>query len=828
VVLTGGGQVFSAGVDTRAFARYSRDQRQAMVRAITRMVAQLLAIPVPVVAAVNGHALGGGFVLMLACDYRIAVDVEAAKFGMTEAQAGIPFPAGPLEIIRQSPTTGEQQERSPNQCDELCRRGLDRRPTSVLSFFPCCGTGDHQFVRYLPSFAREDSGAAPMVTPDYRSDVDGLRAVAILSVVIYHALRDVAPGGFVGVDIFFVISGFLITGIILRGLSAATFTFVDFYRRRIRRILPALVIVLAATWVIGWFVFGSAEYLMLGRQISAAALFVSNFVLMGDSGYFAPSAELNPLLHLWSLAIEEQFYLLWPIALVASGKARLSPVTVIAVIGVTSFAVSVSSLGGGNATAFFSPITRSWELALGALLAATDVGGRGSIDAFLGATIRHEWPRPFAVNVRGLLAGLGFAAIIASIVLIHESRRYPSWITLFPTGGAALLLATGGQAWVNRRILSHPLMVAVGLISYPLYLWHWPLISLARVVIQHEPTRLIKIAIVAVAFILAWATTTYVERPIRTGRLSRLGKRTLVPLSLLVGLAAVAGLGWATQMAQGFPTRIPESVRYLDAFRYDDWPLESRAGSCLLLNEQDERDFAAECLDPHTTGSERPLVVLWGDSHAGHLYPGLKQIQPTAGFSLAQLTAGSCPPILDVNFSFQPACRGINSFIIRRIDELKPRIVVLAARWGIYPEQDVTKLEGTLTALKRARVDRIVLIGPVPIWNPSLPKALLNYHRAKKPKRLPTRMTFSVTKMVNLDDRLRQVANKFGVAFVSAIDAFCDADGCIVSLGNDPRNLTTWDSAHLTAAGSAHLAHSIAQQFGLDQTADRSSNVGFD
>ena len=680
---------------------------------------------------------------------------------------------------------------------------------------------------YLRSFAREGSAAASIVAPGYRSDIDGLRAVAILSVVIYHAVRDVARGGFVGVDIFFVISGFLISGIVLRGLNSGKFTFVDFYRRRIRRILPALIVVLATTWAIGWFVLGSGEYLALGRQISAAALFVSNFVLMHDSGYFAPSAELNPLLHLWSLAIEEQFYLAWPILLVLSQKARLSAVTVIAAVCVASFALTVFGIGVGDTAAFFSPTTRSWELALGALLAAAEVGSRCSIDSILGVTFRHEWPRPFTVDVRDLLACLGFGAIIASIVLIQEPRNYPSWITLLPTGGAALLIAAGGQAWINRQILSHPLMVTVGLISYPLYLWHWPLISLARVFIQHEPTRLIKLAIVAVAFVLAWATTTLVERPIRTGRLSPFAGQALVPLSLLLGLGGVAGVGLVTQMAQGFPTRIPESVRYLDAFRYDSGPLETRAGRCLLLFGQDERDFAADCADPNTSHSDRPFVVLWGDSHAAHLYPGLKLLQPTAGFSLTQLTAGTCPPILDVNFPFQPACRGINNFVIRRIGELRPRIVVLAARWGIYAGQDLTKLDGTLMALKRAGVDRIMLIGPVPIWNPSLPKALLNYYWAKRPQRLPTRMSFGVTKMVDLDDRIRQVANKFDVAFVSAIDAFCDADGCLVSIGNDPRNLTAWDNAHLTAAGSEHLAHGITQKFGLDQTADRASNVSF-
>jgi peptidoglycan/LPS O-acetylase OafA/YrhL len=656
----------------------------------------------------------------------------------------------------------------------------------------------------------------------YRPYIDGLRAVAILSVVVYHAVKDLAPGGFVGVDVFFVISGFLISGIVLRGLHSETFSFVDFYLGRIRRILPALIIVLAATWAIGWFVLGSDEYLALGGQISAAAVFASNLVLMHDSGYFAPSADVNPLLHLWSLAIEEQFYLVWPITLLLARKARLHTAAVVAVICIASFAMTVSGRVGSDTTAFFSPITRSWELALGALLAAAEIGSRGSIDRILGNTIRYQWFRPFAVDVPDLVAGLGFSAIIASIIVVRESGSYPSLITLLPSGGAALLIAAGGRAWLNRQILSHPVMVTIGLISYPLYLWHWPLISLARIALQHEPSRLMKVAIVTVAFALAWVTTMCVERPIRTGRLSTFRWRTLIPVSLLAGLAGTAGTGLATQWMGGFPIRIPESVRYLDMFRYNSG-LGTRAGDCLLYPGQDERDFGGDCVDPPTTS--QPLIVLWGDSHAGHLYPGLKHLQHTAGFSLAQLTTSACPPILDIDWPLRPNCRGINDFVIRRIGALKPRIVVLAASWFAYQERDLIKLDSSLIALKRAGVDQIILVGPVPVWNPSLPKVLLNYYWAKRPERLPRRLTFGVVMLSNLDNRIRQVANQFNAAFVSPIDVFCDADGCLTSIGDDPKNLTVWDSAHLTDAGSEYLARSIARKFGLDQTADRTSNV---
>lgn len=679
-------------------------------------------------------------------------------------------------------------------------------------------------MRDLPSWARGDASADRSGAPNYRSDIDGLRALAILSVVVYHAFKQFAPGGFVGVDIFFVISGFLISGIILEGLSGATFSFVEFYHRRVRRILPALIIVLAAIWAIGWFLLGSQDYVGLGRQLAAAAVFGSNILLMHDIGYFSPSAELNPLLHLWSLAIEEQFYLVWPITLVLAWKARLNPVWVTALICIASFAMTVSGLGGGDTAVFFSPITRSWELALGALLAAAGARHSGVVDALLGSILRTPGSRSFAVEVRDLSAWIGFGAIVASIVLVRESQRFPSWIAALPTGGTFLLLAAGGRAWVNREILSRPLMVGIGLISYPLYLWHWPLLALARVSVQHEPTKLTKLALVAAAFALAWATTAYVERPIRTR--SQVRSRMSVPASLLIGLGGVAAVGWITLLMDGFPTRIPQSVRYLDTFRYN-WGLGSRVGECLLNPGQDERDFAAGCVDPVPAGSQRPLVVLWGDSHAAHLYPGFKRLQASAGFALAQLTMSVCPPILDIDLPLRPACRGVNDFVMRRITELKPRIVVLAASWGAYPAPDLAKLDGSLIALKRAGVDRSVLIGPVPIWNPTLPKVLLNYYWAKRPERLPTRTAFGVIMPTGLDDRLYEVAKTFDAAFVSAIRVFCDGDGCLVSLGEDPENLTAWDSAHLTDAGSEYLARSIAQTFGLDQTADRTSNVSF-
>jgi peptidoglycan/LPS O-acetylase OafA/YrhL len=282
-------------------------------------------------------------------------------------------------------------------------------------------------------FAREHSGADRIGAGGYRADIDGLGAVAILSVVIYRAVKDVARGGFVGVDFF----RYLRVPDQRRLLSG-----------QIRRILPALC------WQrpgqsVGW------RSGPPGRQISAAAVFASNLVLMHDSGYFAPSADVNPLLHLQSLSIEKQFYLVWPITLVLARKARLKASAMISAICIAWFAVTVSGESKGDTTVFFSPITRSWELARGALLASAEIGSQRSLDAMLGTPVRGQRPQPFAVDIRDLVAGLGFGALIASIVLVRDSWSCPSWITVLPTGGAALLIGADDRAWVNRAPRRH-------------------------------------------------------------------------------------------------------------------------------------------------------------------------------------------------------------------------------------------------------------------------------------------------------------------------------------------------------------------------------------
>lgn len=334
--------------------------------------------------------------------------------------------------------------------------------------------------------------------PDrYRPDIDGLRAISIASVVLFHAIPSAMPGGFVGVDVFFVISGFLITGGMLQEIAAHKFGIWRFYLRRVLRIFPALIAMLAATCLAGWFLMLAEDYRLLGGHVIAGALFWSNLAAMLETGYFAHASALNPLLHLWSLGIEEQFYLLWPILVVASTRLRRLPIVLTALF-VVSLIASIAL--AHHAPSFYSPFTRFWELLAGAAV----VAGRS-----------NTFRRRFAPARRNASSLLGLALIGAAIVLVHGGAPYPGWRAMLPVGGAALLLIAGPATWVNRHILAARPMVWIGLISYPLYLWHWPLLSFANLARGSWPRPDSAIELIAVAILLSVATYRLVERPLR-------------------------------------------------------------------------------------------------------------------------------------------------------------------------------------------------------------------------------------------------------------------------------------------------------------------------
>lgn len=439
----------------------------------------------------------------------------------------------------------------------------------------------------------------------YRPDIDGLRAIAVLAVVAFHGMSSVVPGGFVGVDIFFVISGFLITGILQRELKEHSFSFRSFYSRRIRRLFPALLTVLVFVLVAGWVELYSEEFSRLGWQVLAAATFTSNFLFWREAGYFDTSAVSKPLLHLWSLAVEEQFYLIWPLVMLVAWRKKVSLTIASVLIGITSFAINLALVRKSPESAFFLPFSRFWELMLGASISPAFIDG-------LSKTLRDG------------LSLLGLLAIGLSIALIRQDG-FPGAIALLPTVGTALLLVAGPDAVVNRMLSSWAL-VSIGLISYPLYLWHWPLLVFLNIATYGtSPAPYIALTIL-LSFVLALATYELVERKVR-----------LFPRAadvLAIGMVAVATIGTLPVAMEGFANRKANSyASLLQGAR----PLSHGVsdGSCSGLVENPELRNEV-CLSLGST----PTVLIVGDSHA----MSLTSAAASEGLRTLLIAGSSCLP----------------------------------------------------------------------------------------------------------------------------------------------------------------------------------------
>jgi len=608
----------------------------------------------------------------------------------------------------------------------------------------------------------------------YRPDIDGLRAIAVTLVVCFHAFPEAMPGGFIGVDIFFVISGFLITGIIARELDQQQFGLLAFYARRIRRIFPALIVVLGATLVLGWLWMLPLAYAQLSADVFASAAFVSNIALWLQSGYFDIESGRKPLLHLWSLGIEEQFYLCWPLILMLAARLRLSLLAVASVLGLASFALNVALIGSDPVATFYLPFTRAWELLAGGVLAC----GWNQL--------RHT---SAASNLRAA-AGLVLIAIAAGV--LDSKSAFPGWWGLLPVAGAALLLSAPA-AWGCRHLLSSPAMVRIGLISYPLYLWHWPLLVFFGIIKFAPLTLLERALIVALSFALAALTYRLVEVPFRFGRPNRRGIA-----GLCAGMGLVALAGGVIVAGRGFDFRLPAQIREMTDVRTDSskWRLHE-----CLLDLSREMSFADSCVDR----DRRPLILLWGDSTAGALLPGLRKAQETRDFGIAQFTSSSCIPALNTDIAGVPNCRAINDKVLVLALKIKPDIVLLHGTWG----GSLDGVAETVKALKQQTGARIIVLGSVPWWKRGLPNEVLRYfmlHHRLIPERSDRAEADSS------GARLREKLVPLGAEFISVWDTLCNADGCLARIGDTAKDISASDQVHLTEKASVFLMQSIIDQ----------------
>ena len=481
--------------------------------------------------------------------------------------------------------------------------------------------------------------------PGYRADLDGLRAIAILAVVGFHAFPDLIPGGFVGVDIFFVISGFLISTIIIANLERGTFRFGEFYARRVKRIFPGLALVMIACTALGWITLLAGEFRALGKHTFAGAAFMSNFAFWIEGNYFDRAVETKPLLHLWSLGVEEQFYIVFPLLLWFAWKRGISLLRVVVVLAIVSFTTNIflvnstgllADIGGRDinfSNAFYSPLTRGWELLLGACLAHATLR-EFSLPRYLISGFKGDISKNGGNNA---LAAIGAILILFSTLLLPGEKSFPGWYAGVPALGAFLMIAAGASAWINRRVLAHPLLVWIGLISYPLYLWHWPLLAFLHISENGIPSAELRLLVVVVSVVLAWLTYKLIESPIRFGG----GSDGIKIIALSALMMAIGLLGLSIYIKDGFRNRAEEFKQQSNLMESFNMPVDN-----LAMRRCKSVPTIPGC---HSLADDKaPTVALIGDSHALHLFVGLSKYYQSRNENLLLLHL--CMPLIGVGY----------------------------------------------------------------------------------------------------------------------------------------------------------------------------------
>ncbi|MDB5526944.1 MAG: acyltransferase 3 [Devosia sp.] len=489
----------------------------------------------------------------------------------------------------------------------------------------------------------------------YRPEIDGLRALAIIPVMLFHAGLPGFAGGFVGVDVFFVISGYLISSLLMAEHDVGVFSLATFYERRARRILPALFFMVICLLPFAWLWMVPSELKEFGDNLMALPLFVSNFLLSGQAGYFATEAEVKPLLHIWSLAVEEQFYIIYPLMLMLLWRSgRRAIITGCMVLAVLSFVAAER----GVWSSYLLPAGRIWELLAGVFCALWLRGRADKTDPGV------HWP--------GLV---GIAMIAASIAFYGKSTPFPSYYTLLPVLGTALVIVNAGAGNAVGRLLAHPILVGVGLISYSAYLWHQPLFAFARIRLIDAPSNILLVALVGISLGLGWLSWRFIERPFR-GR-ARFTQQQIFVMAAVAGLA-IAAVGLTVHLADGFPARVKPG------YEAATQPTRSDPQSCAWISPLAGAALIQLC--PMGASGGSPLL-LFGDSHADALYAGFDQRLKERNRSGYLVKNPYCPPVkglydwANMSSAFVQGCEDTNRELFAYLAGLKPSTIVLADRW---------------------------------------------------------------------------------------------------------------------------------------------------
>ena len=657
----------------------------------------------------------------------------------------------------------------------------------------------------------------------YRPEIDGLRSVAVVPVVLFHAGFQVFSGGFVGVDVFFVISGYLITGILLGDIERHRYSIARFYERRARRILPALLAMMLVCLPLAWVVMLPGEIAGFGRSVLAVLGFVSNIELWREEGYFSTASELKPLLHTWSLAVEEQFYLFFPLLLWAlrGVRARVRFV-VLAVAALASFGASEYAAYHFQTANFYLAPSRAWELLAGSLCAfASRNGGQRSNSG---------------------LAALGLAMIVGSILLLDGTLPFPSHFALLPVGGAVLVvLFAESDRGVGRLLASAPL-VGIGLISYSLYLWHQPLFVFARLAGDAPPPQWEMLALSGLAVILAWASWRFVEQPFRKNGGAREPRRSAAIAVLATALlVACAGVAVASEGLIGrAPNRDPALARFVSS--------ASEKPPAIPGCPLDANGFAAPC-EAVAPALRRRTVALFGDSHAKALEPAFSAAARAKNAGLVYGSNGGCPGLIGgyvVNGNVEPeVCKRLAQDELVFARKSGVRVVYLASRWTLYTDGDplhpgpryllsttphpfrpsradsraalAQLLLRTVDAYRAAGIE-VVIVAQVPQQGFMLDRYLQTMQFGALPQG-PLAAIHATSTTVAAMDALRRnsaeilaVEQRRGVPIVD-LDAMFRSQGKLLWGAEN----ATWyvDHSHLSLAGSLRLAPAIASDLAL-------------